>query len=254
MDFSPAETSGNRILLLSDSGSQPSNSNSNTDVSTDNSTAATPQGTGNPTGSVVIPSHDHSGTILACPVWDQPAGTNPVALMPPRGRRIRHRELPPESPSTSTDTSRAETETEGDSDGDIDMDRTADSERMPPHQPLLHWNDIHEIPHDIIRPGEQSGSSQMSLPLAHKPFKLVALDSILMRISSSTSLEVLVMAELALKSELRMGLYRWSPTMTLRWGLLQVHQVQLVRLILPVDWLSLLSMVAGSGTLSLRQM
>lgn len=130
MDFSPAETSSNRILLLSDSGSQPSNSNSDTDVSTDNSTAATPQGTGTPTGSVVIPSRDRSGTIIARPVWDQPAGTNPVALMPPRGRRIRHRELPPESPSPSTDASRAETETEDDGDGDIDMDRTADSERI----------------------------------------------------------------------------------------------------------------------------
>ncbi|KAF8955693.1 hypothetical protein BDZ97DRAFT_1764590 [Flammula alnicola] len=129
MDYSPAESSTSHILLLSDSFSQPSNSNSDTDVSTDNSITATPQGTGTPTGSVVIPSRDRSGTVIGRPVWDQPTTTN-VTTTAPRGRRIRHRELPPESPSPSTGASRAETETEDDGDGDIDMDRTEDSERI----------------------------------------------------------------------------------------------------------------------------
>lgn len=110
------------ILLLSDSYSQP---NSDTDASADNSITATPQGSGTPTGSVVVPSRDRSGTIIARPVWDQlPAN----ATAPPRVRRNRHRELPPESPNASTDVSRAETETEDD--GDIDMDGTRETERM----------------------------------------------------------------------------------------------------------------------------
>jgi len=123
MDYSPASTSTSHILLLSES--QPSTSNSDTDVSTDNSVAATPQGSGTPTGSVVIPSRDRSGTIIARPIWDQQTNnaTPPPTAAPPRGRRTRHRELPPESPSASTDVSRAETETEDDGDQDIDMDR-----------------------------------------------------------------------------------------------------------------------------------
>ena len=140
MDYSPAEQSTSQILLLSDSISQPSNSasNSDTDISTDNSLAATPQESGTPTGSVIIPSRDRSGTIIGRPIWDHPlqpptghaASPGPANLiaMPPRGRRIRHRELPPESPGTSTDVSRPETETEDD--GDIDMDRTDDHGRM----------------------------------------------------------------------------------------------------------------------------
>ena len=46
MDYSPAEGSTSHILLLSDSVVQPSNSNSDTDVSTDTSIAATPQESG----------------------------------------------------------------------------------------------------------------------------------------------------------------------------------------------------------------
>ncbi|KAJ3501255.1 hypothetical protein NLJ89_g9422 [Agrocybe chaxingu] len=116
MDYtpSPADSSTSHILLLSDSASQP---NSDTDASTDNSIAATPQGSGTPTGSVLVPARDRSGTIIARPVWDQPATAAP--------RRARHRELPPESPS---DVSRAETETEDD--GDIDMDHSRDSRRL----------------------------------------------------------------------------------------------------------------------------
>ena len=119
MDFSPNST--NHILLLSDNFSQPS---SDTDVSTDNSIAATPQETGTPTGSVVVPSRDRSGTIIGRPVWDPP---NTAA------RRVRrHRELPPESPSPSTSASRVETETEDD--GDIDMDRSENVDSSSPER------------------------------------------------------------------------------------------------------------------------
>ncbi len=139
MDYSPAETSTSQILLLSDSTSQPSNSasNSDTDISTDNSLAATPQESGTPTGSVVIPSRDRSGTIIARPIWDHPQPTTrntaagpTIMVLPPRGRRMRHRDLPPESPTTSTHVSRPETETEDDGDGDIDMDTREDSRRI----------------------------------------------------------------------------------------------------------------------------
>ena len=123
MDFSPSST--NHILLLSDNFSQPS---SDTDVSTDNSIAATPQGTGTPTGSVVVPSRDRSGTIIARPIWDQLPPTTAAAA-----RRVRrHRELPPESPSPSTSASRAETETEDD--GDIDMDRAEQVDSSSPER------------------------------------------------------------------------------------------------------------------------
>ena len=67
MDYSPAEGSTSHILLLSDSVVQPSNSNSDTDVSTDTSIAATPQ-SGTPTGTVVVNSRDRSGTIIAHPI------------------------------------------------------------------------------------------------------------------------------------------------------------------------------------------
>ena len=131
MDFSPAEGSTSHILLLSDAAVQPSNPNSDTDVSTDTSIAATPQESGTPTGTVVVHSRDRSGTIIARPIWDHipttagaipnPATTTavPSQTTTTRTRRLRHhRELPPESPS---DTSRPDTETEDE--GDIDMDR-----------------------------------------------------------------------------------------------------------------------------------
>jgi hypothetical protein len=126
MDYSPAEGSTSHILLLSDSVPQPSNSYSDTDVSTDTSIAATPQESGTPTGTVIVNSRDRSGTIIARPIWDHiptappnPATTTAALFQTTRTRRLRHhRELPPESPS---DTSRPDTETEDD--GDIDMDR-----------------------------------------------------------------------------------------------------------------------------------
>ena len=131
MDFYPGDGSTSHILLLSDSVVQPSNSNSDTDVSTDVSVAATPQESGTPTGTVVVNSRDRSGTIIARPIWDHIPTTTGAAPNPTTAtavpfqtitthtRRLRHhRELPPESPS---DTSRADTETEDE--GDIDMDR-----------------------------------------------------------------------------------------------------------------------------------
>ena len=68
MDFSPAKPSTSHILLLSDTLPQPSNSNSNTDISTDTSIAATPSESGTP---VVVNSRDRSGTIIARPTWDK---------------------------------------------------------------------------------------------------------------------------------------------------------------------------------------
>jgi hypothetical protein len=79
-------------------------------MSADNSMATTPLGSGTPTGSVVIPNRDRSGTVLARPATD------------PRGQ----------SPAPS-DASRPDTETEDD--GDVDMDRPRHSHRTSRTEP-----------------------------------------------------------------------------------------------------------------------
>ncbi|KAI0781755.1 hypothetical protein C8Q75DRAFT_796057 [Abortiporus biennis] len=68
------------------------------DTSNETSTNVTPLGTSTPTGTVVIPGRDRSGTIIARPVWDQ---------APPPGASTSHHH-----------TSRPETETEDDGDSD----------------------------------------------------------------------------------------------------------------------------------------
>ena len=76
MDYSPAKGSTSHILLLSDSVVQPSNSNSDTDVSTNTSVAAT---TPQESGTVVVNSRDRSGTIIKRPIWDHiPTSTGAV--------------------------------------------------------------------------------------------------------------------------------------------------------------------------------
>lgn len=97
------------------------------DTSAETSSNATPLGSNTPTGAVVVPSRDRSGTVIARPVWDQP----PVPTASTSHHRRTHRNVPTrlsvppstsEGPSTSnsTDTSRPETETEDD--GDVDME------------------------------------------------------------------------------------------------------------------------------------
>ncbi|TFK52053.1 hypothetical protein OE88DRAFT_1735055 [Heliocybe sulcata] len=49
---------------------EPSSATSDAETSTDNSTATTPVTSGMPTGTVVIPVHERSGTIIARPSWD----------------------------------------------------------------------------------------------------------------------------------------------------------------------------------------
>ena len=129
MDYSPTKGSTSHILLRL--LVQPSNLNSDTDVSTDTSIAATPQESGTPTGTVIVDSRDRSGTtIIACPIWDPTPTTtgavpNPaIAIAVPfqtittittrTGWLRHHRELP-------DTTSWPETETEDD--GDVVMDQ-----------------------------------------------------------------------------------------------------------------------------------
>ncbi|KAL4243592.1 MYND-type zinc finger protein samB [Abortiporus biennis] len=96
------------------------------DTSNETSTNVTPLGTSTPTGTVVIPGRDRSGTIIARPVWDQAPPPGASTSHHRRNHRTTSARLavPPssEGPSTanSTDTSRPETETEDD--GDVDMD------------------------------------------------------------------------------------------------------------------------------------
>lgn len=111
-------------------GLAPPNGARDGDTSAETSSNATPLGSNTPTGTVVVPARDRSGTVIARPVWDQvqaPAG-------PSHHRRVHHHHrnipsrlnVPPPnsdggpSTSTSTDTSRPETETEDD--GDVDME------------------------------------------------------------------------------------------------------------------------------------
>ena len=97
------------------------------DTSTETSSNATPAGSNTPTGTVMVPGRDRSGTIIARPVWDPtPTAAATTSHHHRRNHRISTRlAVPPPSsgqPSTSnsTDTSRPETETEDD--GDVEMD------------------------------------------------------------------------------------------------------------------------------------
>ncbi|KAH9937923.1 uncharacterized protein BXZ73DRAFT_76542 [Epithele typhae] len=100
------------------------------DTSAETSTNATPNRSNTPTGSVVVPGRDRSGTILAQPVWDQPANT---ARRAHRARPVQDNSAGP-STSTSAANSRPETETEddGDGDGDVDMDTSRDDNNPSP--------------------------------------------------------------------------------------------------------------------------
>lgn len=99
---------------------------SRNDTPADSSSNPTPGGTNTPTGTVIVPGRERSGTVIARPQWDhQSTGTATVTHVHGRRSRFLRRDPPPDSagPSTSTsaDNSRPETETEDD--GDVDMDR-----------------------------------------------------------------------------------------------------------------------------------
>lgn len=148
------DSSTSQEMLLLSASTPATASGSDTEMSTDVSAAPTPIGSGTPTGSVVIPSRDRSGTIIARPVWDPlPPNTAPptvsaitteaesTATIAARAHHHhRARRASPSSPGQLTDTSRPETETEDDDgdgvgegdlsidgDGDVDMDRSRTS-------------------------------------------------------------------------------------------------------------------------------
>ncbi|KAH9895309.1 hypothetical protein C8Q73DRAFT_774162 [Cubamyces lactineus] len=101
-----------------------------TDTSAETSTNATPNGGNTPTGTVVVPARDRSGTIIARPVWDQPANTT---RRPHRSRL----NVPAASagPSTSTSAANSRPETETEDDGDVDMDRESRDGDAPSPSP-----------------------------------------------------------------------------------------------------------------------
>ncbi|KZT65888.1 hypothetical protein DAEQUDRAFT_493749 [Daedalea quercina L-15889] len=98
---------------------------SRNDTPVDSSANPTPGGTNTPTGTVVVPGRERSGTVIARPTWEQTTAAGGNHGHTHHRRTYRRRDPPPESagPSTSTsaDNSRPETETEDD--GDVDMDR-----------------------------------------------------------------------------------------------------------------------------------
>ena len=96
-------------------------------TSADTSTNATPNGANTPTGSVVVPGRDRSGTIIARPVCDQATVTV----------RWTHRSwlaVPDTSagPSTWMSAANSRPETKAEDDGNVDMDTSCDDGVTPP--------------------------------------------------------------------------------------------------------------------------
>ena len=116
---------------LSQSEAQPGSRD--TDTSTEPSSNATPLGSNTPTGSVVVPTRDRSGTIIARPVWDQPTTTT---------RRVHRFHLgtadASAGPSTSTSAANSRPETETEDDGDVDMDTSRDYNAPSPSPERQH--------------------------------------------------------------------------------------------------------------------
>ncbi|KAI0926308.1 hypothetical protein AcV5_008803 [Taiwanofungus camphoratus] len=105
-----------------------------TDTSTDTSSNATPLRSGTPTGAVIVPSRDRSGTVIGRPIWDHQAPNN-TTIHHRRSHRSRQAvaaNLEGASTSTSAANSRPETETEDD--GDVDMDRESSREGDAPSE------------------------------------------------------------------------------------------------------------------------
>ena len=116
---------------LTHSGDQPGSRD--TDTSTEPSSNATPIGSNTPTGAVLVPNRDRSGTIIARPVWDQP----PPDATTGQSRRMSRTHSRLQAPSASegnstthsTDNSRPETETEDD--GDVEMEHDGRESDVP---------------------------------------------------------------------------------------------------------------------------
>lgn len=133
MDVSPGQGRSNQLVLAAESPhiSRPSPSNdTDPDTSTDTSTTATPIGSNTPTGAVLVPGRDRSGTVIGRPIWDEPATATRH-----RTHRARDYRQPTVSPTPSTDTSRPETETEDDGDVDMDRSRTHVDDASPSPEP-----------------------------------------------------------------------------------------------------------------------
>ena len=98
-------------------------------MSAETSANAMPNGFNIPTDSVVVPSRDRSGTIIARPAWDQPANVT---------HRIHQSQLnmPTASagPSTSTSAANSRPETETEDDGDVDTDASRDRDAPSPER------------------------------------------------------------------------------------------------------------------------
>ncbi|KAF8885468.1 hypothetical protein BD779DRAFT_1471594 [Infundibulicybe gibba] len=125
MDVSPSGSRADQAALVQ--GTSAPGSDTDVDTSTENSATVTPLGSSTPTGSVIVPGRDRSGTIIARPVWDAPApNTNQASTttrQPSHQVQDSDNDRASPTPSGSTDVSRPDTETEDDGDGDVVMDR-----------------------------------------------------------------------------------------------------------------------------------
>ncbi|KAH8105692.1 hypothetical protein DFH11DRAFT_1833933 [Phellopilus nigrolimitatus] len=106
--------------------------------------SATLLGSRTPTGTVIVPGRDRSGTLGARHIWDVDVGDRSQELPMPgptmsRSRTVRGRVAESATPSAST--SRPDTETEEDTDVELETSMTQDQdvvENMPPLPSLSH--------------------------------------------------------------------------------------------------------------------
>lgn len=181
-------------------------SDAETTVSTDTSANATPIGSSTPTGTVIVPGRERSGTVLGRPQWDrdsrqeQTTRTTPVQSRAiSRHRTIRGGRLETSTPSTST--SRPETETEDDGehegDGDVEMSQEggenipAPTARTRPHlnaQTHTHARDhphrravgiVEDSPLPTVEAGQPSDSIETDID-AHIIINAVVVDDAVM--------------------------------------------------------------------------
>jgi len=103
---------------------------SDQDTPTDTPRNQTPAGANTPIGTVEVPGRDHSGTIIARPIWDTRSCPSTTHV-----GTFAHVIDKAQSASTSRGASHPETETEDDDDGDQDMDPAQETTDNSPDRP-----------------------------------------------------------------------------------------------------------------------
>jgi hypothetical protein len=140
------------FLPPSASSSTPGPVATTSDTSNDTSPTSTPHGGNTPTGSVVVPGRDRSGTVVARPVWD-------TTLANRNDSHARRRStLPAAAPTATTSTAAstsARTDTEPESEADAEMEDAAASAPASTTPPAP--AQVHAPPRHTPAPPSQQG-------------------------------------------------------------------------------------------------